>query len=119
MGEPDTWCHRMVTVRKKGKPRRTVDMQVFNKHGVRETHHTQSPFHQTKLVPPGTKKTITDAWYHIVSVREGDRHLTTFMMAGSVSIQTLCTMLRCIPVRVHQKIRRHCQGFSLQDQMHQ
>ena len=82
VGEPVTWCHRMVTARKKnGKLRRTVDMQVLNKHAVRETHHTQSPFHQATLVPAGTKKTITDAWngYHSVPIREEDRHLTTFI----------------------------------------
>ena len=62
VGDPLTWCHRMVTTRKKsGKPRRTVDMQVLNKHAVRETHHTQSPFHQATLVPSGTKITVTDA----------------------------------------------------------
>ena len=44
-----------------GKPRRKVDMQVLNKHAVRETHYTQSPFHQATLVTSGTKKTITDA----------------------------------------------------------
>ena len=82
VGEPVTWCHRMVTARKKnGKPRRTVDMQVLNKHAVRETHHTQSPFHQATLVPSHTKKTVTDAWngYHSVPIREEDRHLTTFI----------------------------------------
>ena len=82
VGGPVTWCHRMVTVRKKnGKPRRTVDMQVLNKHAVRETHHTQSPFHQATMVPAGTKKTITDAWngYHSVPIREEGRHLTTFI----------------------------------------
>ena len=82
VGEPVTWCHRMVTARKKnGKPRRTVDMQVLNKHAVRETQHTQYPFHQATLVPAGTKKTITDAWngYHSVPIREEDRHFTTFI----------------------------------------
>ena len=82
VGEPVTWCHRMVTARKKnGKPRRTVDMQVLNKHAVRETHHTQSPFHQATLVHAGTKKTISDArnGYHSVPIREEDRHLTTFI----------------------------------------
>ena len=63
VGEPVTWCHRMVMARtKNGKPRRKVDMQVLNKHAVRETHHTQSLFHQATLVPSGTKKTISDAW---------------------------------------------------------
>ena len=82
VGEPVTWCHQMVTARKKnGKQRRTVDMHVLNKHAVRETHHTQSPFHQATLVPAGTKKTITDAWNgeHSVAIREEDRHLTTFI----------------------------------------
>ena len=62
VGEPVTWCHRMVTARKKNsKPRRTVDMQVRNKLAVRDTHHSQSPFHQATLVPSGIKKTTTDA----------------------------------------------------------
>ena len=82
VGEPVTWCHRMVTAWKKnGKPRRTVDMQVLNKQAVRETHHTQSPFHQATLVSSGSKKTITDAWngYHSEPIRIEDRHLTTFI----------------------------------------
>ena len=41
VGEPVTWCHRMVVCAKKnGKPRRTVDLQALNKHAARETHHT-------------------------------------------------------------------------------
>ena len=82
VGEPFIWCHPMVTAWKKyGKPRRTVDMQVLNKHAVRETHHTQSLFHQATLVLSGTKKTITDAWngYHSVPIRKEGRHLTTFI----------------------------------------
>ena len=46
IGEPVTWCGRMVVCAKKnGKPRRTVDFQALNLHATRETHHTQSPFH--------------------------------------------------------------------------
>ena len=85
VGEPVTCCHRMVTARKKnGKPRRTVDMQVLNKHAVHETLHTQSPIDQATLVLAGTKKTITDAWngYHSVPIGEEDRHLTTFISHG-------------------------------------
>ena len=50
-------------------------------HAVRETHHTQSPYHQATLVPSGTTKTITDAWNgcHSVPIREEDRHLTNFI----------------------------------------
>ena len=57
IGEPVTWCHRMVVcARKNGTPRRTVDFQALNTHAVRETHHTQSPFHQARSVPHGMKK---------------------------------------------------------------
>lgn len=82
IGEPVTWCHRMVVCPKKdGKPRRTVDFQALNAHAVRETHHTPSPFLQARSVPHGTKKTVLDAWngYHSVPIREEDRHLTTFI----------------------------------------
>lgn len=82
IGEPVTWCHRMVVCPKKnGKPRRTIDFQALNAHATRETHHTQSPFHQARLVPHGQKKTVFDAWngYHSVPIREEDRHLTTFI----------------------------------------
>ncbi len=82
IGEPVTWCHRMVVCAKKnGKLRRTVDLQALNTHATRETHHTPSPFHQARAVPQGMKKTVLDAWngYHSVPIREEDRHLTTFI----------------------------------------
>ena len=82
IGEPVTWCHRMVICAKKnGKPRRTVDFQPLNAHAKRETHHTPSPFHQARSVPHGKKKTVLDAWngYHSVPIRAEDRHLTTFI----------------------------------------
>lgn len=82
IGEAVTWCSRMVVCAKKnGKPRRTVDFQSLNAHCARETHHTQSPFHQATAVPHNTKKTVTDAWngYHSVPIRKCDRHLTTFI----------------------------------------
>ena len=82
VGEPDRLCHRMVVCAKKnGKPRRTVDLQTLNAHATRETHHTQSPFHQARAVPHGKKKTVLDAWngYHSVPIRLEDRHMTTFI----------------------------------------
>ena len=82
VGEPVTWCHRMVVCKKKnGQPRRTVDLQTLNVHCKRETHHTPSPFHQAMSVPSGKKKSVFDAWngYHSVPIRECDRHLTTFI----------------------------------------
>ena len=52
-----TWCHLMVNCTKKnGKPRLTVDFQALNKHAFRETHHTQSPFHQARQVHSRTRK---------------------------------------------------------------
>ena len=82
VGEPVTWCHRMVVCAKKdGKPRRTVDFQRINKHATRETHHTQPSFHQARSVPQHTKKSVYDAWngYHSVALCKEDRALTTFI----------------------------------------
>ena len=82
VGEPVTWCHRMVVCAKKnGKPRRTVDFQALNVHAAQETHHTQSPFHQARSIPSGKKKTVFDCWngYHSIPLHEEDRHLTNFI----------------------------------------
>jgi len=82
VGEPVTWCHRMVICAKKdGSPRRTVDLQALNAYAIRETHHTQSPFHQARSVPANKKKTVFDCWngYHSVPLHKDDRHLTTFI----------------------------------------
>ena len=79
IGEPVTWCHRMVICAKKnGTPRRTIDFQPLNTHATRETHHTQSPFHQAQSVPHNKKKTVFDAWngYHSVPLHPDD---TTFI----------------------------------------
>ncbi len=82
IGDPVTWCHRMVVVPKaSGKPRRTVDFQSLNAYACRETHHTRSPFHQARSVPQGKLKSVFDAWngYHSVPLHENDRHYTTFI----------------------------------------
>ena len=80
-GEPVEWCHRMVITRKHdGSPRRVVDLSPLNKYCKRETHNSESPFHVARRVPAHTYKTVTDVWngYHLVELRESDRHLTTF-----------------------------------------
>ena len=80
-GTPTTWCHRMVVVPKKDNtPRRTVNFMPLNQYSTRQTHHTMSPFHQATSVPPGTKKTVVDAWngYHSVYLDPKCRDLTTF-----------------------------------------
>ena len=81
IGEPVTWCSRMVVCPKKdGTPRRTVDLQSLNRAAVRQTHATESPFHQAASVPKGKLKTILDCWngYHSVELAEADRKYTTF-----------------------------------------
>ena len=61
IGEPVTWCHRMVICAKKdGSPRRTFDFQALNANASRETHHPSSPFHQARSVPSNKKKTVFD-----------------------------------------------------------
>ena len=71
----------MICAKKDGSPRRTVDFQPLNIHATRETHQTQSPFHQARSVPHHKKKTVFDAWngYHSVPLHEDDHHLTTFI----------------------------------------
>ena len=79
---PVVWCSRMVvTPKANGSPRRTVDLQPLNKSSVRQTHHTQSPFHLAEQIPQKSWKTVTDAWngYHSVELEEADRHFTTFI----------------------------------------
>ncbi len=71
----------VICAKKNGTPRRTIDFQPLNIHATRETHHTQSPFHQARSVPQGKKKTVFDAWngYHSVPLHPDDRHYTTFI----------------------------------------
>lgn len=81
LGEPTTWCFRMVVTRKDdGSPRRTVDLSPMNKHCEREIHTSKSPFNLARSVPDNSVKSVFDAWngYHSVPLREEDRHLTTF-----------------------------------------
>ena len=80
-GEPVEWCHRMLVTRKHdGSPRRVVDLSPLNRYCKRESHNCESPFHVARRVPAHTFKTVTDVWngYHLVELRESDRHLTTF-----------------------------------------
>ena len=43
---------------------------------ARQTHATESPFHQAASVPKNTVKTVLDAWkgYHSVTLAEEDIH---------------------------------------------
>ena len=56
IGTPTDWCSTMViTAKKNGKPRRTMDYQHINSKCKRETHHTSSPFQLSLQVSPNTK----------------------------------------------------------------
>ena len=82
VGDPVTWCSRMIVCPKKdGNPRRTVDLQCLNKVSARQTHATESPFSQAVSVPKNTYKSVLDAWegYHSVPLSEQDRHYTCFI----------------------------------------
>ena len=79
---PVRWCSRMlITPKSDGSPRRVVDFQPVNAHCPRQTHHTRSPWQIASSVPPGTCKTVLDAWngYHSIPIHPADRHLTTFI----------------------------------------
>ena len=80
-GQPTEWCFRMVVTRKKdGSPRRTVDLSPLNKFCLREAHSSRSPFQLARSVPHHAHKSVFDAWngYHSVPLREEDRRYTTF-----------------------------------------
>ena len=105
VGDPVTYCHRMVICAKKdGKPRRTVDMQSLNANATRETHHNQSPFHQARSVPAGMKKTVFDTWngYHSVAIHPDDRHLTTFITPwGDTAIKSRLKVMLLLVTAIH------------------
>ena len=82
VGEPTTWCSRMVVVPKKnGKPRRCVDFQQLNKVSLRQTHPVKTPFHQAMSIPPNTYRSCLDAYegFQSIPIKVEDRHLTTFV----------------------------------------
>jgi hypothetical protein len=82
IGTPVTWCSPMVvTTKKDGRPRRTIDLQHLNSQCHRETHHCPSPFQLACQVPPNTMKTVLDAvdGYHAIKLDEESQHLTTFI----------------------------------------
>ena len=81
-GTSTEWCARMVvTAKKNGDPRRTVDLQQLNKATLRETHHTPTPFDLVSTIPPFTRKTVVDAWngYHSLALDENAKNAITFI----------------------------------------
>ena len=64
---PSTWCHRLVITRKRnGDPRRTVDLKTLNDVCVHQTHPTEPPLKQAMDVPHGVKnvtpRMVTTLW---------------------------------------------------------
>ena len=70
-----------MVAKKLGKPRRMVDLSPLNKHCLRETHSTETPFNQVSRVKDNTYKSVVDAWngYHAVELDEESRNLTAFI----------------------------------------
>ena len=80
--EPVIWCSPMiVTAKKDGRPRRTVDLQWLNSQCPRDTHHCGAHFKLAYRVPPGTKKTVLDTkyGYRPVPLEVENKPLTTFI----------------------------------------
>ena len=71
----------VVAAKANGDPGRTVDFQKLNKACVRQTHHTESPYHLVSSVPKKVYKTSVDAWngYHSVLLALEDQKFTTFV----------------------------------------
>ena len=81
-GTPVEWCARMVvTPKKDGAPRRTIDLQHLKSATRRETHFTQTPFSIVSSTPKNVLKTVLDAWngYHSLKLTDGARDATTFI----------------------------------------
>ena len=79
---PTDWCSTMViTAKKNGKPRRTIDYQHLNSQCKWETHHMGSPFQLALQVPPNQKKTLLEAadGYHSLPLDKESQPLTTFI----------------------------------------
>jgi len=71
----------VVTSKKNGKPRRTVDLQKLKDATLRETHFTPTPFKIVSVTPSKTFKTVVDAWngYHSLPLSEDAKNATTFI----------------------------------------
>ena len=81
-GTQTTWCSRMIiTPKKDGTPRRTVDLQKLNNATSRETHHTPSAFNLVSTIPKKKLKSVLDAWngYHSLPLDPTAKEATTFI----------------------------------------
>lgn len=71
----------VITKKKDGTARRTINPQKLNSQTARETHHCESPFHLASQIPPYTKKTVINAvdGYHVVLLDQESQKLTIFI----------------------------------------
>ena len=108
---PVEWLHRIViTSKKDGSPRRTVDLQTLNRASVRQTHHIASPFHTAASIPMNLTKTCLDAWngYHSVLLDENSRKMTSFItLWGVYRYRSVPSIRRCI----YASLQQHRQGL--------
>ena len=79
---PTTWCAKMVvTAKKNGQPRRTVDLQHLKNATRRITQFTPTPFEIVSVTPKNTYRTVLDAWngYHSLALAENSKDATAFI----------------------------------------
>lgn len=71
----------IITTKKDGTPRCTVDLQHVNSQWLQETHHCQLPFQLASQVSPKSKKTVLYAvdGYHAIALDQDSQPHTTFI----------------------------------------
>ena len=71
----------VITPKKNGNLRCTIDLSALSKVGIREMHHMRSPAKVARTVPANKLKSTLDCvdGYHGVEIAEEDCHKTTFI----------------------------------------
>ena len=79
----------VITQKKDGRPRRTVDYQYLNTQCKKETHYTGTPLHLALVVPAQSRVTVLDAVdsYHSVPLTRNP----SYWQHSSRSGAALCT----------------------------
>ena len=121
VGDLVTSCHRMVICAKKnGKPHRTVDLQPFNSHVKKETHHTIS-------FPPSQTRTTENQEDNIRLLEWLPQRATTlwwqalhhiYHSLGKIPIQGCSSRVHCIRWHIHQAVQRDRCRHPQQNKMH-